>query len=178
MCFYLQTILNHMEYVQTKLSKNKSDECKLVQDILSMRGQEEEEQKRICRELNPDMFVKYVGTCFMGTIVSLLKGWGQNRPVGAMCKILQKEDMIGWDEKGMWCIKCCGDVGLMHDPNDQVHVIFEWKDDRKSPSTETLLSYMGNTACELLVSGSPRIGKSLEVFWAAVQLWEKGNDVV
>ena len=66
-----------------------------------MRGQEEEEQKRICRELNPDTFVKYVGTCFMGTIVSLLKGWGQNRPVGAMCKILQKEDMIGWDEKGM-----------------------------------------------------------------------------
>ena len=132
-----------------------------------MRGQEEEEQKRICRELNLDMFVKYVGTCFMGTIVSLLKGWGQNRPVGAMCKILQKEDMIGWDEKGMQLIKCCGDVGLTHDPNDQVHVIFEWKDDRKSPSTETLLSYMGNTACELLVSGSPRIGKSLEVFWAA-----------
>ena len=47
-----------------------------------MRGQEEEEQKRICRELNLDTFVKYVGTCFMGTIVSLLKGWGQNRPVG------------------------------------------------------------------------------------------------
>ena len=59
-----------------------------------MRGQEEE-QKRICRELNPDMFVKYVGTCFMGTTVYLLKGWGQNRPVGTMCKILQKEDMIG-----------------------------------------------------------------------------------
>ena len=78
-----------------------------------MRGQEEEEQKRICRELNLDTFVKYVGTCFMGTIVSLLKGWGQNRPVGAMCKILQKEDMIGWDEKGMQLIKCCGDVGLM-----------------------------------------------------------------
>ena len=86
--------------------------------------------------------------------------------------------MIGWDEKGMQLIKCCGDVGLTHDPNDQVHVIFEWKDDRKSPSTETLLSYMGNTACELLVSGSPGIGKSLEVFWAAVQLWEKGNDVI
>ena len=104
----------------------------------------------------------------MGTIVSLLKGWGQNRPVGAMCKILQKEDMNGWDEKGMQLIKCCGDVGLTHDPNGQVHVIFEWKDDRKSPSTETLLSYMGNTACELLVSGSSGIGKSLEVFWAAV----------
>ena len=114
----------------------------------------------------------------MGTIVSLLKGWGKNRPVGAMCKILEKEDMIGWDEKGMQLIKCCGDIGLMHDPNDQVHVIFEWKDDIKSPSTETLLSYMGNIACELLVSGSPRIGKSLEVFWAAMQLWEKGNDVV
>ena len=58
------------------------------------------------------------------------------------------------------------------------HVIFEWKDDRKSPSTETLLSYMCNKACELLVSGSPGIGKSLEVFWAAVQLWEEGNDVI
>ena len=65
-------------------------------------------------------------------------------------------------------IKCCGDVGLTCDPNDQVCVIFEWKDGRKSPSTETLLSYMGNIACELLVSGSPGIGKSLEVFWAAV----------
>ena len=42
-CFYLQTILKHMEYVQTKLGKEQSDECKLVQDILSMRGQEEEE---------------------------------------------------------------------------------------------------------------------------------------
>ena len=38
-----------MEYVQTKLGKEQSDECKLVQDILSMRGQEEEEQKR-CAE--------------------------------------------------------------------------------------------------------------------------------
>ena len=100
MCFYLQTILKHMEYVQTKLSKEQSDECKLVQDILSMRGQEEEEQKRICRKLNPDTFVKYVGTCFMGTIVSLLKGWGQNRPVGTMCKILQKENMIDRMKKG------------------------------------------------------------------------------
>ena len=106
-------------------SVKKSDECKLVQDILSMRGQEEEEQKKICRELNPDMFVKYVGTCFMGTIVPLLKGWGQNRPVGTMCKILQKENMIDWDEKGMWRIKCCADIGLTRDPNDQVCVIFE-----------------------------------------------------
>ena len=76
--------------------------------------------------------------------------------------------MIDWDEKGMQHIKCCADVGLMHDPNDQVCVIFEWKDDIKSPSTETLLSYMRNKACELLVSGSPGIGKSSEVFWAAV----------
>ena len=75
MCFYLQTILKHMEYVQTKLGKEQSDECKLVQDILSMRGQEEE-QKRICRKLNPDTFVKYVGTCFMGTIVSFAEGMG------------------------------------------------------------------------------------------------------
>ena len=37
---------------------------------------------------------------------------------------------------------------------------------------------MHNKACELLVSGSPGIGKSLEVFWAAVQLWEEGNDVI
>ena len=128
--------------------------------------------------MNLDTFVKYVRTCFMGTIVSLLKGWGQNRPVGAMCKILQKENMIDWDEKGMQCIKCCADVGLTCDPNDQVHMIFEWKDDRKSPSTETLFSYMHNKACELLVSGSPRIGKSLKIFWAAVQLWEEGNNVI
>ena len=66
-----------MEYVQTKLSKTKSDECKLFQDILLMRGKEE--QKKICRELNLDTFVKYVGTCFMGTIVSLLKGWGKKQ---------------------------------------------------------------------------------------------------
>ena len=95
-----------------------------------------------------------------------------------MCKILEKEDMIGWDEKGMWLIKCCGDIGLMRDPNDQVCVIFEQKDDIRSPSTETLFSYMGIIACELLVSGSPGIGKSLEVFCAAVQLWEKGNNGV
>ena len=104
----------------------------------------------------------------MGTIVSLLKGWGQNRPVGTMCKILQKENMIDRNEKGMWCIKCCADVGLKHDPNDQVCVIFEWNNDIKSPSTDTLLSYMHDKVCELLVSGSPRIGISLEVFWAAV----------
>ena len=69
-----------MEYVQTKLSKKKSDECKLVQDILSMRGQEEEEQKRICRELNPDTFVKYVGTCFMGRKEKgdIANCWGHN----------------------------------------------------------------------------------------------------
>ena len=138
----------------------------------------EKNEKRICRKLNPDTFVKYVGTCFMGTIVSLLNGWGQNRPVGTMCKILQKENMIDRDEKGMQCIKCCADIGLMCDPNDQVYVIFEWNNAIKSPSTDTLLSYMCNQACELLVSGSPRIGKSLEVFWAAVKLWEEGNDVI
>ena len=42
-CVFICRLLNHMEYVQTKLSKKKSDECKLVQDIISMRGQEEEE---------------------------------------------------------------------------------------------------------------------------------------
>ena len=78
----------------------------------------------------------------------------------------------------MWRIKCCADLGLTHDPNDQVCVIFEWKDDIKSPSTDKLLRYMRNQACELLVSESPGISKSLEVFWAAVQLWEEGNKVV
>ena len=109
-------------------------------------------------------FVKYVGTCFMDTIVSLLQAWGYNRPVGARCKLLEKTDMTGWDEDWMQIIKCCGDVGLMHDPEDQVHVIFEQNDEIKSPSTETLLSYMKKRACELLVCGSPGIGKSLEVF--------------
>ena len=35
-----------------------------------------------------------------------------------------KVDMTGWDENWMWMIKCCADVGFMHDPEDQVHVIF------------------------------------------------------
>ena len=38
-----------------------------------------------------------------------------------------------------------------------------------------MLSYMKKRACELLVCGSPGIGKSLEFFWAAMELWQKGN---
>ena len=115
---------------------------------------------------------------FHGNYSVFVAGLGKNRPVGARCKILEMADMIGWDEKWMRIIKCCGDIGLMHDPKDQVCVIFEWKDEKKSPSTETLLTYMRKKGCELLVSGSPGIGKSLEVFWAAVQYWQEGSDVV
>ena len=41
-----------------------------------------------------------------------------------------------------------------------------------------LLKYMEKKGCELLVCGSPGIGKSLEVFWAAMELWQGGNDVI
>ena len=108
----------------------------------------------------------------------LVAGMGNNRPVGARCKILEKADMTGWDENWMWIIKCCGDVGLMCDPQDQVHVIFEQNDETKSPCTKTLLKYMEKKGCKLLVCGSHGIGKSLEVFWAAVELWQRGKDVV
>ena len=70
-------------------------------------------------------FVKYIGTCFMDTIVSLLQAWGNNQPVGTRCKILEKVDMTGFDENNMQKITCCADVGLMADPKDQVHVLFE-----------------------------------------------------
>ena len=99
--FYLQSILKHMNYLTTKLGKNQSAQCKLITDIISLEGKEEEEQKRICRQLNMNTFVKYVGTCFMKTIVSLLQAWGNNRPVGTRCKILEKVDMTGWDENRM-----------------------------------------------------------------------------
>ena len=143
--YYLQSILIHMKYIMTKLGKVASAQCKLITDIICLEGkEEEEEQKRICRQLNMNTFVKYVGTCLMGTIVSLLQVWGNNRPVGTRCKLLEKEDMTGWDANRMQIIKCCADVGLMHNPEDQVHVIFEWNDEAKSPSTKKLLSYMKN----------------------------------
>ena len=137
--FYLQSILTHMKYVTTKLGKVTSAQCKLITDIICLEGKEEE-QKRICRQLNMNTFVKYVGTCFVGTIVSLLQAWGNNRPVGTRCKLLEKEDMTGWDANQMQIIKCCADVGLTHNPEDQVCLIFKWNDEAKSPSTKELFS--------------------------------------
>ena len=61
-----------MNYITTKLGKIQSAQCKLITDIMSLEGKKEEEQKRICRQLNMNMFVKYVGTCFMKTSVFLV----------------------------------------------------------------------------------------------------------
>ena len=67
-----------MNYVMTKLGRDESAKCKLIQDILSLWEKNKDEQKEICRQLNMDMFVKYEGTCFVDTLVSLLKVWGNN----------------------------------------------------------------------------------------------------
>ena len=55
--FYLQSILTHMTYVKTKLGQTQSAQCKLITDIISLEGKEEEGQKRICRQLNMNTVV-------------------------------------------------------------------------------------------------------------------------
>ena len=138
-----------------------------------------EERQDICSKLNDADFIKYKGTCFVHTLVSLLRDWGQNNPVEAQCKILKEEDMIKTEETGdtLWKVKCCGDVGLTINPKDQVWVIFN-RPEQKMPSVEELVTKMEKVACKLIVLGTPGIGKSLQVFWAAVQMWKKGNNVV